>query len=298
MYDSIDDPCTYENSLVLINKLHIQDANTLIQAESQIYDAKILTAPPIGNFDYKHLQALHKYLFAEIYDWAGEARTVNIAKNTNYAGTAMFAMFDRIEPEITKTLNRLNNIPIEKDNIEVFSERISEYFNEINAAHPFREGNGRTNRLFCSELAKTEGYYIDWDAMDQKAYIDASIQGTLNADYSVMAMLIRDNTRNYLLQNNRLYVYFQEYTNRYIAYMQNKTKKNKTALNHLALKIKTDYPKDIEVLYNKARKFMNSQLPLNFKAAKNIALAADNDIYSFTLILCSNNIQLPHALSN
>ena len=76
----------YQNSLVLINKLHIQDADTLTQAESQIYDAKILIDPPTGIFDYRHLQALHKHLFAEIYDWAGEARTVNVAKNTNYAG--------------------------------------------------------------------------------------------------------------------------------------------------------------------------------------------------------------------
>ena len=298
MYDSIDDPYTYENSLVLINNYGIRDAQLLAEAEKDVYLTKISEPPPSGNFDYKHLQTLHKHLFAEIYDWAGEARIVNIAKNTNYAGTTMFAMFDRIEPELTKTLNRLNSIPIEKNNIEVFSEKVSEYFNEINAAHPFREGNGRTNRLFCSELAKTQGYYIDWDAMDQKAYIDASIQGTLNADYSVMAMLIRDNTRNYLLQNNRLYVYFQEYANRYIAYMQNKTKENKVVLDHLALKIKTDCPKDIEILYNKARKFMNTNLLLSLEAAKNIALATDNDIYSFTLILCSNNIKLSHALSN
>jgi len=240
----------------------------------------------MGNFDYEHLKSLHKHLFEEIYDWAGEARIVNIAKKTNYADTTMFAMFGRIEPEIIKTLTRLNSIPIDRDNLDVFSNQISEYFNEINAVHAFREGNGRTNRLFCSELARINGYYIDWDAMDRKDYINASIQGTLNVDYKPMATLIRDNTRNYLLQNRKLYTEFEAYANCYIAYEQDNNKENEAALNKQALKIKTDYAKDIEAIYDKARKLMN-QLPSNLEAAKNIALATDHDIYSLTLGLFS-----------
>lgn len=188
-YDT-DDPYTYPGSLVLKNKLNIRDAKVLSQAETEIYDVRTLKEPPIGDFDYKHLQALHKHLFSEIYEWAGETRVVNLAKKTDYAGSTMFAMFDRIEPEINKTLAKLNTVEIEKNNTDAFAQHVSEYFNEINAAHPFREGNGRTNRLFCSELAKKHGYDIDWDAMSKDAYINASIQGTLNADYQPMTELI------------------------------------------------------------------------------------------------------------
>jgi len=284
---STNDPYTYNDSLILINKLNIKNADLLAQAESTIYDARMSKTPPTGEFDYEHLKALHRHLFGEVYDWAGEARVVNIAKKTNYADTTMFAMFDRIEPEITKILTRLNATPIDSHNLDTFAHQISEYFNEINAVHAFREGNGRTNRLFCSELARINGHYIDWDAMNRKAYIDASIQGSLNVDYRPMAILIRDNTRNYLMRNKRLYVDFQSYANRYIAYEQNKTKEKEVALNQLALKIKTDHAKDIAAIHDKARKLMNNQLPSHLEAAKNIALASDHDIYSLTLVLYS-----------
>lgn len=188
-----NDPYTYSNSLVLKNKLDIRDAKILSQVETEIYDVMVRKEPPTGEFDYKHLQALHKHLFSEVYEWAGETRVVNLAKKTDYAGSTMFAMFDRIEPEINKTLARLNVVAVDKNNPNAFARYVSEYFNEINAAHPFREGNGRTNRLFCAELAKKHGYEIDWDAMSKDAYINASIQGALNADYQPMTELISQN---------------------------------------------------------------------------------------------------------
>lgn len=191
--DDNQDPYVYPGTLILRNKLDIKDKENLDQAEAEIYDAKMRLAPPKGSFDYAHLQDLHKHLFGDVYDWAGQTRTVNIAKDTDYAGTTMFAYFNRIEPELMKVLTRLNNDPIVEDNHRDLCHRIAEYFNEINAAHPFREGNGRTNRLFCSEFAKQYGYTIQWRNMEKSDYINASIEGALNVNYDPMERLLLKN---------------------------------------------------------------------------------------------------------
>ena len=191
-YES-NDPYTYDNSLVLINKFNIKNADNLTLIEQQIYNAKIKLPTPKGVFDLKHLQAIHKHLFGDIYDWAGKPREVNIAKKTEYAGTTMFAYFHRIEPELNKIFSRLESEhPIECSQDELI-KIIAEYFNEVNAVHPFREGNGRANRLFFSELAKQSGYIIEWDKMNKDDYINASIQGTLSVDYAPLEKLISEN---------------------------------------------------------------------------------------------------------
>jgi cell filamentation protein len=184
-YDSID-PYTYPNSRVLKNRFGIKDKKQLEAIELKAYNTKVTTPTPKGKFDYIHLQNMHKHLFGEVYAWAGETREINLTKKTEYAGNTMFAMSHRIEPEINKTLSKLNQEDLHECTQNELAYKLSEYFNEINAVHPFREGNGRTNRLFCSELAKKYGYKIDWKSMTKEAYINASIKGTLEADYRPM----------------------------------------------------------------------------------------------------------------
>jgi cell filamentation protein len=142
------DPYTYPNSTVLKNKLDIKNKSELDIIEAEIYDTKMRINTPKGMFDYNHLMKMHHFLFNDIYDWAGKPREVNIAKKTDYAGTTMFAYSHRIEPELKKILTRLDHDFIVECDRNEFCNKISEYFNEVNAVHPFREGNGRTNRLF------------------------------------------------------------------------------------------------------------------------------------------------------
>jgi cell filamentation protein len=182
------DPYLYPNSNVLRNKFNIRDNEKLSEIEKEISYKKRKSKPKKGNFGYKHLQSLHKHLFAEIYPWAGETRKIEIAKSNT-----MFAVSHRIEPEINKLFNRLNQEDLHECTQNELAYKLSEYFNEINAVHPFREGNGRTNRLFCSELAKKYGCKIDWKSMTKEEYINASIKGTLEADYRPMEKLIVQN---------------------------------------------------------------------------------------------------------
>jgi cell filamentation protein len=178
----INDPYTYQNSTVLKNKFKITDRSKLDIIELEIYNAKFQDQIPKGKFDYSHLQNLHKHLFGEVYAWAGETREINLTKKTEYAGNTMFAMSHRIEPEINKILGKLNQEDLHECSQNELAYKLSEYFNEINAVHPFREGNGRTNRLFCSEIAKKYGYKIDWTSMTKEEYINASIEGTLDVE--------------------------------------------------------------------------------------------------------------------
>lgn len=182
------DPYLYPNSNILKNKFNIRDSKKLSNIEKEIAYKKYTIKPPKGNFNYKHLQSIHQHLFADIYPWAGETRKIEIAKSDT-----LFAFAHRIEPEINKTLNKLQQEDLHECDQNEFAYKVSEYFNEINAVHPFREGNGRTNRLFCSELAKKYGYEIDWESMETKAYIDASIKGTFEVDYRPMQNLIIQN---------------------------------------------------------------------------------------------------------
>jgi cell filamentation protein len=143
---------------VLKNRFRITDADILNAAEADLAAARsreLAQAPLKGDFDLKHLQAIHRYLFGDLYEWAGELRTVDIRKNDNlfahhaHIATAAESIFAKLASE-----NRLTALELGE-----FSKRAAYYFAEINALHPFREGNGRTQREFISNLAQVDGIY-------------------------------------------------------------------------------------------------------------------------------------------
>jgi len=173
----------YPNSSVLENKLNITDEKELYEAEREITTSKIYILQEHfvkGNFDLKHLQAIHKFIFCDIYKWAGKLRTVNISKGE------MFYRFDYIEQAAADLFNKLKN-----DNYlmglstEEIVKKISFYFGEINVLHPFREGNGRTQRVFIEYLAKAAGYDVDFSPISKNEMINASIRA-FDCDYLPM----------------------------------------------------------------------------------------------------------------
>jgi cell filamentation protein len=114
-----------------------------------------------GAYDLDHLRTFHHYILGDVYEWAGELRTVSIAKEslfclpqhlTSYAADVFgrLAAADRL-----RGLNR-----------EQFIARLAEFLADVNALHPFREGNGRAQRAFFSQLAHDAGHHIDWIRMD------------------------------------------------------------------------------------------------------------------------------------
>lgn len=173
-YDAINDRYCYPNTSVLKNLLDIHDIDKLEDAERDVTDfliQKIVHSKPPYNLNY--LQNIHNSLFSSLYDWAGQIRDVNIAK-----GGTTFCIFMRIEPEIEKIFNQLQNEHWLKNlEFSIFVTKLAEYYSNFNMIHPFREGNGRVQRIFFEHLAIYCGYILDWNAVTQEEWVQANIDG-------------------------------------------------------------------------------------------------------------------------
>ncbi len=169
----------YENTNVLINKLNIKDTKQI-----QYYEAKITAAKSLalrqkgitGNFDKAHFLSIHQYLFEDIYPFAGKLREENIAKDE-----FRFAMWEYIEKELEKLLDKLKQendlIGLEKSTL---AKKLAYYLSELNVLHPFREGNGRTNREFIRQLALKNGYILNLKKVPPKQILEASIESIID----------------------------------------------------------------------------------------------------------------------
>lgn len=172
--DSLTADC-YPGTSCLINKLDIHDEEMLAEYEAMVTTAKValLEQNPLpGNFDFDHYRAIHKFLFEDLYAWAGQLRTVDMSKK----GTA-FVKAGEIKTLGEKAFARLNH----RHNFaglahEDFVENIVDFYSVINLLHPFREGNGRTQRVFFTQLIRSAGYDIDFSQIDTDELMVATIQ--------------------------------------------------------------------------------------------------------------------------
>lgn len=167
-----DEEYCYPSTNVLINKLNIKNTEDLSAAEREITAVKLAYAkqnPIIGDFDLKHLQRIHKFLFEDIYSWAGELRHVNIAKGNQ------FCLSQNLESYAENIFSKLKaeKYLVDAENI---AHRLAFYLSEINVLHPFREGNGRTQRLFIEYLALNAGYRLDFSDVTPQEMIVASAE--------------------------------------------------------------------------------------------------------------------------
>ena len=122
---------------------------------AQLFDNKLLDSFPAGKFDT--LQAIHKYMFEDVFDFAGEIRTVNLAK-----GNFRFAPLIYLQA----ALDNIDKMPQ-----STFNEIIEKYV-EMNIVHPFREGNGRSTRIWLDHILKDEiGKVVDWSKVDKEDYL-------------------------------------------------------------------------------------------------------------------------------
>ena len=165
----------YKGTNVLINKLDIKDTKKLLEYESKITAAKLLALRKQkinGKFDVNHLLDIHKFLFEDIYPFAGKFRNENIAKD-NF----MFAQYEYIEEELKRILNELEKEDfLEGYDKQKLSNRLAYYMSELNVLHPFREGNGRTIREFIRQLALKNGYKFNIKNVNPKEMLEASIK--------------------------------------------------------------------------------------------------------------------------
>jgi cell filamentation protein len=186
-YDADETYC-YPGTDVLRNKAEITDANELDAYEgelSTLRSIEILENPLAGQFDLALLQRIHFALFQDIYDWAGKIRTVDISR-----GNSRFANVRFIESAANEIFNKLARENWLKGlDAGHLSKRLAHYLSEINALHPFREGNGRVQRIFISQLSQAAGYQLDYSDLEQEQIYQA-MGLAFNGDESILANLI------------------------------------------------------------------------------------------------------------
>lgn len=149
--------------MVLENKLGLTSSADLAREEERIskkkavelFETGLLDTLPAGKF--VTLQAIHKYLFEDIYDFAGEIRTVNMAKSNFRFAPLMY---------LQAALENIDKMPVSN-----FDEIVEKYV-EMNIAHPFREGNGRSTRIWLDHILKNEiCKVVDWSKVDKEDYL-------------------------------------------------------------------------------------------------------------------------------
>lgn len=172
--DSIQQDC-YPNTTVLINKLDITDEKLLAETESVFASfkaAQLIEQPLKSDFSFDDYKALHSYLFSDLYEWAGTVRKIDMSKMTT-----RFTACDRIEEQGQRIFSRLHSMDYFRGlaRAELVAE-VADLYHTLNLLHPFREGNGRTQRVFFTQLIRAAGYDIDYSELNSELLMIGSIQ--------------------------------------------------------------------------------------------------------------------------
>lgn len=199
--DPYSDPATG----VLRNRLGIRGQGALDQAEAGLTNARLIelaqrySVRPTG--DLEELRGIHRHLFQDLYDWAGQLRTVDIRKPdgqpflpaSRIQGGAGF-VFDELRGD-----NHLRGM-----SRQVFVERLAYHYDALNYLHPFREGNGRAQRVFWSRVARDAGWELDWKRASPEQNIEASRVAMERSDLGSLREMFDSLTPNYPSQKRGL----------------------------------------------------------------------------------------------
>lgn len=178
MYDAINSMYTYKNSDTLKNKLDIRDEKKLKKYETEMVAFKMSTINKANikrTYDEEHIKKIHRHLFDEVYNFAGEYRKENITKE-NFR----FSEYEYIPDNIKLILNKIDIDKFKNISFEELIVFISQIMTDLNVLHPFREGNGRATREFIRELLEDLGYEINWFLIDYDDILKASIKAVVD----------------------------------------------------------------------------------------------------------------------
>ncbi len=189
VYTTTQSSYCYHDSNVLKNKLNIRDNKLLKTAEEEITLIKqmeLFKNPIKGNFSKAHLMNIHKFIFEDIYSFAGKIRREQISK-----ADTMFYPPNLIDRELDKVFVKIKekNMLKETDEEKIF-DNLAYVMAELNIIHPFREGNGRSIREFIRLMAKRMGYDLNWGNVDKEELLEASILSVDN--YNVLVKIIQN----------------------------------------------------------------------------------------------------------
>jgi cell filamentation protein len=180
------DPYGYPGTAILKNKLGIRNQDKLDYHERELVAQRISQGVPTGNFDMAHLRAIHRHLFQDIYEWAGELRTLEISK-----GREQFQFLKYIETGMADVHQRLQRANYLKGlSASEFCRKAAEILGDVNYVHPFREGNGRTQLQYLKLFAEQAGHPIDLTQIPTRGWIEAS-RAAHQADYEPMRQAIK-----------------------------------------------------------------------------------------------------------
>lgn len=181
------DPYIDARTGVLRNKFGLTDQKSLDQFERRMSTQRAAEAVPAGAFDLRHLRAIHRHLFQDVYDWAGEVRTVEIAKDgtqfmpLRFMSTGFADIHQRLVAR--RFLVGLG--------LEEFCHEAAVIIGDVNHVHPFREGNGRTQLLYLQQLARGAGFALNLRGLSGADWIAACAQAHLGR-YQDIERLLRN----------------------------------------------------------------------------------------------------------
>jgi cell filamentation protein len=191
-YQYVDPDYTYTDPKtgLLRNKENIDNDQLLIVFESLKCSERLeeLDKTPIAIKDSTSLLAIHKYIFQDVYKWAGRKRTVEISKDgrqffpISHFNTA-FSYIDRLVTEYRS---------IDKNDKKKIAQKLAEILDNVNYLHPFREGNGRTQREFLRTLAIEKGYILNLNPPDNADVYERYMSGTIDGDVDKLTVLIEE----------------------------------------------------------------------------------------------------------
>lgn len=164
----------YEGTLCLVNKLNIRDETKLAEVETAVVFGKLvaLKKQPIqGNFDFAHYRNFHHFLFCDLYDWAGEIRQIDISKKETH-----FIPVSEIEACANACFERMKNFDGSELTQRELAIEVADFYHTVNLLHPFREGNGRTQRAFFEQWTEERlGYCLNLPELEPDRFMIATI---------------------------------------------------------------------------------------------------------------------------
>ena len=176
------DPYLIPGTNVLRNLVDATDEDALAAAENDLCSARaaILREDlPPAEGTLEQFRRIHRFLFQDVYDWAGEVRTIDMGKGEGlpFQPLELFSMGVRYSEEVLRADDLLKGLGHDE-----FVKRLSVSYNNFNILHPFREGNGRTQRIFWEIIAREAGWHFDWGLIDKRTNDQASIAGMQRND--------------------------------------------------------------------------------------------------------------------